>query len=124
MRASEFLREASQEPKPTKRQKQSTRGLQKFRDKDYADRLYELNRVMMAAAATDGTFIPEMDGESWAGRNNTAHPYTQQEADMLKQAYRATGSKMTDLNHGDMRSQELETTNKVSPIKGFSGYAR
>jgi hypothetical protein len=38
MRAREFLGEASQEPNPTKRQKQSTRGLHKFRDKDFADR--------------------------------------------------------------------------------------
>lgn len=124
MRACEFLGEARQEPTPTKRQKQSTRGLHKFRDKKFADRLYELNRVMMAAATTDGTFVPDIDGESWAGRNNTSHPYTKQEADMLKQAYKAIGSKAIDLNHGDLRSQELETTNKISPIKGFKGYAK
>lgn len=124
MRAREFLGEASQEPNPTKRQKQSTRGLHKFRDKDFADRFYELNRVMMAAATTDGTFVPDIDGESWAGRHDIAVPYTQEESDKLERAYEATGAWHKDLNRGDMRSQELETTNKISPIKGFKGYAK
>lgn len=124
MRACEFLGEGSQIPQPSNRQKQSTRGLHKFRDKNFADRFYELNRVMMAAATTDGTFVPDIDGESWAGRHDIAVPYTQQETDMLKQAYKATGAWHKDLNHGDMRSQELETTNKTSPIKGFKGYPR
>ena len=124
MRAREFLGEASQEPNPTKRQKHSTRGLHKFRDKDFADRFYELNRVMMAAATTDGTFVPDIDGESWAGRHDIAVPYTQVESDKLERAYEATGAWHKDLNRGDMRSQELETTNKISPIKPFKGYSR
>jgi hypothetical protein len=79
---------------------------------------------MMAVACTDGTFVPELDGESWAGRHDIAAPYTKQEADMLKQAYKATGSWNQDLNHGDLESRELESTNKQSPVKGFAGYPR
>jgi len=123
MRAREFIAEQTV-GKIGKRRQQATRGLHKFRDEQFADRVYELNRVMMAAASTDGTFVPDLDGESWAGRHDVAAPYTQQEADMLKKAYQATGAWNQDLNHGDLRSQELESTNKQSPLKGFAGYPR
>jgi hypothetical protein len=36
--------------------------------------------------------------------------------DMLERAYEAVGAKHEDLNHGDMRSQELEGTHKASPV--------
>jgi hypothetical protein len=35
---------------------------------------------------------------------------------MLKQAYGAVGSHYEDLNGGDLRSQEMKSTNKVSPV--------
>jgi hypothetical protein len=35
---------------------------------------------------------------------------------MLKQGYEAVGANWDDLNGGDMLSQELETTNKTSPV--------
>lgn len=101
-----------------KRYQQATAGLNKFRDKQFADRVYELNRVMMAVASANGKspLSPEIDSESWAGRNNIAVPYTEIEQEMLKQAYGAVGSHYEDLNKGDVRSQELKSTNKVSPI--------
>ena len=123
MRAQEFVAEAKVGP-VGKRRSAATRGLHKFRDETFADRIYELNRVMMAVACTDGTFVPELDSESWAGCHDVAAPYTKQEADMLKQAYKATGSWNQDLNHGDLESRELESTNKQSPVKGFAGYPR
>lgn len=123
MRAHEFLIE-KQVGKIGQRRSQATVGLNKFRDKDLADRVYELNRVMMAAACTDGTFVPKIDHESWAGRYNVAMPYTDVEQDMIEQAFRAVGSEYEDLNHGDLRSQELESTNKQSPVQGFKGYPR
>lgn len=123
MRASEFLNEAHV-GKLSKRKQQSTVGLNKFRDVNLADRVYELNRIMMAAACTDGSFLPEIDGESWAGRYNIATPYTKEEQDMLKQAYKAVGSSHKDLNNGDLRSQELPGTNKASLMKPFKGYKR
>ena len=123
MRAREFVAEAHVGP-VGKRRGAATRGLHKFRDETYADRLYELNRVMMAAACTDGTFVPELDQESWAGRHDIAAPYTKQEADMMKRAYEATGSWNQDLNDGDMESRELDSVNKQSPLKGFAGYPR
>jgi hypothetical protein len=107
-----------------KRRRYPTRGLHKFRDEQFADRIYELNRVMMAAASTDGTFVPDLDAESWAGRHDIAAPYTKQEANMMKRAYEATGAWHRDLNGGDMESSELPSTNKSSPVKGFAGYPR
>jgi hypothetical protein len=35
---------------------------------------------------------------------------------MLEKAYQAVGAKYQDINHGDMRSQELEGTHKASPV--------
>jgi hypothetical protein len=123
MRASEFLIEKHIGTIGTRRQ-QATRGLNKFRDSEYQDRIYELNRVMMAAAMSDGTTPIDVDAESWSGRYNTAHPYTEVEQRMLKQAFKACGSTWEDLNHGDLNSEEVETTNKKSPVIGFKGYAR
>lgn len=121
MRANEFIAE-NKVGKVGNRRRFPTRGLHKFRDEQFADRVYELNRVMMAAASTDGSFIPDLDAESWAGRHDIAAPYTQEENEMLKRAYEATGAWHKDLNHGDMRSQELPSTNKTSPVTGFKGF--
>ena len=123
MRAYEFLIE-KHSGKIGKRRSQATVGLNKFRDVDLADRVYELNRVMMAAASTDGTFVPAMDHVSWAGRYNVAMPYTDVEQNMLEKAFQAVGSDFEDLNHGDLKSKELDSTNKRSPVTGFRGYPR
>ena len=124
MRAQEFLIE-KHVGKIGSRRQTATRGLTKFRDVGGYDRTYELNRVMMAVAAADGSGKPlDLDTESWAGRYNTAHPYTDEEAAMLKQALQATGSETHDLNDGDNRSQEVKSTNTDSPIKAFKGYPR
>lgn len=124
MRAREFVAEQKVGDIST-RLRYATRGLHKFRDGQFADRIYELNRIMMAVASNDGhKFSNEIDGESWAGRHDIAAPYTQEEADMLKLAYQAVGSKHHDLNHGDMRSQEHPAVNVASPMQAFQGYPR
>jgi hypothetical protein len=123
MRATEFVTE-DQIGKMSKRQNQATVGLNKFRDDKFADRVYELNRVMMAVASTDGTFVPELDGESWAGRHNIAAAYTQQDQQKLNMAYKAIGSTYVDINHGDLRSQEHPAVHTASPVKAFAGYPR
>jgi hypothetical protein len=123
MRAQEFVTE-DRVGKMSTRQNQATVGLHKFRDAQFADRVYELNRIMMAVASTDGTFVPELDGESWAGRNNVAAPYTPEEQEMLKKAYQAIGSHYEDLNHGDLKSAEHPAVHVTSPVKAFAGYPR
>ena len=123
MRATEFIAE-DRVGKMSTRQNQATVGLNKFRDAQFADRVYELNRIMMAVASTDGTFVPDLDGESWAGRNNIAAPYTPEEQAMLKKAYQAIGSHHIDLNHGDLKSAEHPAVHTTSPVQAFKGYPR
>ena len=124
MRARDFVAEQKVGDLST-RLRYATRGLHKFRDGQFADRIYELNRIMMAVASNDGqSFVNEIDGESWAGRNDIAAPYTQEEANMLKLAYQAVGSKHHDMNNGDMRSQEHPAVNVASPVQAFKGYPR
>ena len=122
MRAIEFISE-SKKGKISPRQQQATRGLNIFSDTQY-DRNYDLNRVMMAVACSDGVNPIDMNSESWVGKNNTAHPYTEIEQDMLNLAYKAAGITNKDLNNGDMRSQELPDTNAQSIAKPFKGYKR
>lgn len=116
MRASEFINESYKAAKPTKRQSYASRGLHKFRDPQGYDRTYEMNRIGMALACTDGEIEPEVDQESWAGRFNTSHPYTDAEHKMLQKAYKAMGSSYIDLNGGDLTSEELPSVNNKSPV--------
>jgi fatty-acid desaturase len=124
MRAREFMLE-SKVGQITPHQQQSTRGLNVFSKKlDSYDRLYDLNRLMMAVACSDGVTPIEMSAESWVGKHNTAHAYTKEEQDMLSMAYKAAGLEHADLNHGDLDSEELADTNKQSPVKPFKGYKK
>ena len=116
MRAKEFISERKSN-KITKRHNQSTRGLNIVNDagaswaSDYGG-----YRAMMAAAGTDGKTMPDMSKESYIGKKKTAYPYTKEEQDILKIAYKIAGQSYTDPNHGDMRSLELDDTNKASPV--------
>jgi hypothetical protein len=121
MRAKEFISETL--AKPTKRQQYATRGLNLFTDSNY-DRIYMLNRVMMGVASTDGTYLPDIEDESYVAKHNTAHPYTKAEQDKLIMAYKAAGVKYKDLNKGDLESRELPSTNTQSPVKPFKGYKK
>lgn len=127
MRAREFITEDNAPGKLTKRQRYGSRGMHKFQDVDGRDRVYELNRVMMALAQADGESDHQkinLDSESWIGTSNMAVPYTEVESNMLKSAYKAVGSEWEDLNDGDMKSSELPSINKESPVEGFKGYPR
>jgi hypothetical protein len=109
----------------TPHQQQATRGLNVFSKKlDSYDRIYDLNRLMMAVACSDGITPIEMSAESWVGKHNTAHAYTKEEQDMLTMAYKAAGLENKDLNNGDLDSEELADTNKQSPVKPFKGYKK
>jgi hypothetical protein len=102
--------------KISKRQQQPTRGLNKFTDGDRWNGDYTLYRLGLAVASTDGKSVPDTDKESWVGKWKVAAPYSQVDQDMLEKAYQAVGANYEDINHGDMRSQELESTNKSSPV--------
>lgn len=88
-----------------------------------ADRVYDLNRAMMAVASSDGkTFSHEPTEASWIGRSNMANPYTEAEHDMLHHAYKKIGIPIDSVvnDHG----REPDTIHKTSPVKGFKGYPR
>jgi hypothetical protein len=124
MRANEFVFE-SKVGKISDHQQQATRGLNIFSKKiDSYDRIYDLNRLMMAVASSDGINPIEMPAESWVGKHNTAHAYTKEEQDMLKLAYKAAGLEYKDLNKGDMDSEELSSANTQSVVKPFKGYKK
>jgi hypothetical protein len=123
MRAQEFITE--RDGKIGKRRQAATVGLTIFGDGERANSDYTLNRVMMAVAMADGSGeILDMDEKSWIGKKRGAYPYTRIEHEMLKQAFKAAGAEYKDLNSGDLDSEELESTNKQSPIKAFRGYPR
>jgi len=115
MKINEVITEATV-GKLTKRQQQATRGLNKFTDGDRWNGDYTLYRLGLAVASTDGKTVPDTDKESWVGKWKVAAPYSQADQDMLEKAYEAVGAKYEDVNHGDMRSQELEGTHKASPV--------
>jgi hypothetical protein len=121
MRAREFITE--QDGVIGKRRQAATVGLNLFSDGERTSSDYTLNRVMMAVGMADGSGQPlDMDEKSWVGKRRSAHPYTDVEQRMLKQAYKAAGAKWTDLNSGDLDSEEVLSTNTQSPVKPFKGY--
>jgi len=88
-----------------------------------ADRIYDLNRAMMAVASSDGkNFTHPPEEESWIGRHNMAAPYTKIEHDMLHHAYKSIGTSIESAL-SDERT-EPNDTNKVSPHKPFKGYPK
>lgn len=123
MRAQEFIVE--RDGKIGTRRQAATRGLTIFKDAERSSSDYTLNRAMMAVAMADGSGdVIDMDEKSWIGKQRGAFPYTEIENDMLKQAFRAAGADYTDLNSGDMDSEEVPSTNTQSPVKPFQGYPR
>jgi hypothetical protein len=127
MRAKEFVSAKITETadaKISRRLQSATRGLNVYSDAERRSSDYVLNRLGQAVASTDGTFVPDIDMKSWIGKNKSTHPYTKEEQAMLKMAYKAIGADYTDLNGGDMDSEEMSEVNRVSPVKAFRGYPR
>jgi hypothetical protein len=127
MRAREFVSARITETadaKISRRLQSATRGLNIYSDAERWNGDYVLSRLGQAVASTDGTFVPDIDMKSWIGKNKSTHPYTPEEQAMLKMAYRAIGADYTDLNGGDMNSEEMSEVNRVSPVQGFKGYPR
>ena len=121
MRATEFITE--RDGTIGNRKQVATVGLNVFYDAERANSDYVLNRVMMAVACADGSNKPiDMDAKSWVGKQRSAHPYTEIEQRMLIQAFKAAGATYTDLNHGDLKSEELPAVNTTSPMNPFKGY--
>lgn len=101
--------------KVPKRYKQASTGLHTFGDGEKTNSDYTHYRLGLALAMSDGKKPLDIDPKTFYGKKHTAHPYTDVEAEMFKQGYKAVGADYRDLNKGDMRSLELDSTNKTSP---------
>ena len=123
MRAKDFISE-ERRGKLHKNQDGPMKTAIAFRD-DGTDRQYNLNRIMMAAAMADGrSRTPvDMDASGWTEKNNTVHPYTEEEHNMVHQAFGTVDSTYHD-EVSDHRSTEPEDTHKTSPVVAFKGYKR
>lgn len=106
----------SSEAKISKRKQESTKGLNTYGDSEHVSGDYTGYRLGMAVAGADGKTPIDMKAKSWIGKKKSTHPYTKEEQDMLKQAYKVVGATYTDLNKGDMESKELEDINTVSAV--------
>jgi len=118
MRAKEFLSEKKQ-GKLSSRQQHATRGLHLFSDDERWNSDYTQFRLGMALACANGRDPIDVNWKSWVGKAKSAHPYTEEEAEMLKQAYKVVGANYTDLNHGDLESEEVKSVNTVSPVANW-----
>jgi hypothetical protein len=122
VRAREFVVE---DVKLRKAHAQAMTGAHLARDPNTVDRIYHMNRMMMAMAMADGKSKKpvDMDISSWSEKYNTIHPYTKEEHNMVHQALATlpTTHKEPVPNH---RSVESDDTHKVSPVTGFKGYGR
>lgn len=119
MRAKEFINEVKS-AKMSNRQQKSTRGVNTYSDKERWNADYVSYRLGMAVAGADGTNPLDIDPKSWIGKSKATFPYSKIEQEMLNQAYKAVGAKAQDLNHGNMDSEELDSTNNISPVADWS----
>ncbi len=114
MKINEIIIEGKIGDKP-KYSKNSDTGEWIFRDNG-TDRVYNLNRIMMAAAMSDGSGNPvDMDEASWVEKNNMARPYTEAEHGMMKGAF-ATVKSEYNQSSSDHKSQEADDVHKISPV--------
>jgi len=117
MKIIEIINEAdSSRLRISKRHQQSTRGLNTFSDGERWDGDYTAYRLGLAVAGTDGKIKPDIKPKSWVGKSKSAHPYTKEEQEMLNRGYEAVGADHQDLNKGDLKSRELDTVNRTSPV--------
>ena len=129
MRAHEFIIESGLTNKHGKIKPEhvnSSLGIHKTRDIGGYDRIYHMNRLMMAMACADGkstTLNRDVDAASWVEKYNTVHPFTEEEHNMLKQAMTVIPTDLETIVPFS-KSSENEYTNKTSPIKPFKGYKR
>jgi len=123
MRAYEFLTEG--EGKIHKHHADASPGITKVRDVGGYDRVYHMNRLMMAMAMADGKSkdAVEMDNASFAEKYNTIHPYSEEEHNMFIAASKTIPSD-TKVVIPYSKSQEPTDTNKQSLVKPFKGYKR
>jgi len=123
MRASEFITEG--QGKIHHNQSQATQGIFKSRDIGGYDRIYHMNRLMMAMSMADGKSkdAVEMDNASFVEKYNTVHPYTEEEYNMYISATKTVPTDKKEVVPYS-KSKEPEDTNTKSLVKPFKGYKK
>lgn len=116
MRASEFINEAkSTERNPD--QDNVSKGASRSRDVGGYDRVYHMNRMMMAMAMADGksTSAVNSPADTWFEKYNTMHPMTKEEDNMIRAAMNTVP---TDGKHVSSFGPSVEPndTYTVSPV--------
>ena len=109
--------------KPRREHENTMQGVAKSRDVGGYDRVYHMNRVMMAMAMADGKNSKpvKMDQSSWTEKFNTHHPYTKEEANMVASAINTVPTEYHQISNWS-KSIEPDDTHKSSPMSGFAGY--
>jgi hypothetical protein len=121
MRAHEFLTEGAGDIHP--HHAHVSPGIIRARDVGGYDRIYHMNRLMMAMSMADGKSqdAVDMDYDSFAEKYNTVHPYTEEEYNMFVAASKTVPTeKQTIVPYS--KSQEPTDTNKKSTVIGFKGF--
>jgi hypothetical protein len=123
MRAKEFINEG--QGKLHHNQSQATQGIFKARDIGGYDRIYHMNRLMMAMSMADGKSkdAVEMDNASFVEKYNTVHPYTEEEYNMYMSAIKTVPTDKKEVVPYS-KSKEPEDTNTKSLVKPFKGYKK
>lgn len=87
------------------------------RDVGGYDRVYHMNRLMMAMAKADGKSKKPVNSaaETWFEKYNTLHPYTKEESNMVHAAMKTVPTDGEVVSH-DTKSRESDDTHKVSPV--------
>jgi hypothetical protein len=93
------------------------RGVSRSRDVGGYDRIYHMNRLMMAMAMHDGKGTHPVDSakDTWFEKYNTMHPMTQEEDNMIRGAMKTIP---TDGQHVSKfsKSKEPDDVHRVSPV--------
>jgi hypothetical protein len=102
-----------------------TGDIYRARDVGGYDRVYHMNRMMMAMAKADGKSTKAVDSpaETWFEKNNTLHPYTKEESNMVKSAMNTVPTDGKMVSH-DNKSREPDDVHRVSPHRNPGAITR
>ena len=123
MRAKEFVAEGHPnagsgfETELNKNHDNVMKGVSRSRDVGGYDRVYHMNRLMMAMAMADGKSTGPVKSahSTWFEKYNTMHPMTQEEDNMIRSAMKTVP---TDGKHISKfgKSKEPDDVHRVSPV--------
>ena len=94
-----------------------TGNIVRARDVGGYDRVYHMNRLLMAMAKADGKSTKAVDSpaDTWFEKYNTIHPYTDEETNMVKSALKTVPSQAQFVSK-DKKSREPDHVHRTSPV--------